>query len=518
LLKVHKKQDAPSQPTSFLKRLRPSSAQIALGLLVLLTYMPTLGNGFIWDDALEHVGDNPLLRSGAGLWHIWFDPVGHYFPLSYTLLSVEYHFWGDHPFWYHAVSVLLHMANTLLLLHLLNRVRVPAATIIAAMFAVHPVQVATVAWVIEQKNLLAFFFYQLSLLAWLRFRATDNVLHFTAVLLSFLAAMASKTIAISLPLVLLLYEWAGTGTVSRTRAVAAFCLMIAAVPLALISTKVHAQLLSDYALGPLDRLLVVSHSWWFYLGQVLWPAEHLGVYPQWVIDPREAWQWMYPASAVALILMLWQQRERLGRWPFASVTFFTLSLGPILGFVDYSVMEYAWVHDHHLYFACLGLLVPIGLLMRLAGRWLAPHLRMPAAPALVAGAVILLMAYTTFQRTFLFRDVETYFQHNVQRNPSAWPAHLGLAGVYEARMERERARHHLEEARRIKPHPQVLNNFALFELAEWRGKRALSLLDEALLQRPGDIQLLSSRERVWSSAPILAAHSSWLIACRKLVW
>ncbi len=145
---------------------------IAFALLggVLLAYQPAWHAGFVWDDDV-YVTNNPLLKAPDGLWRIWFsyDSPSQYFPLVYSTFRLEHALWGLAPAGYHWVNILGHAANALLLWRLLVRLRIPGAPLAAALFALHPVQVESVAWVTELKNVEMGFFFLLSLLAWTRF-------------------------------------------------------------------------------------------------------------------------------------------------------------------------------------------------------------------------------------------------------------------------------------------------------------------------------------------------------------
>ena len=145
----------------------------AAGLLVVLVaaaYAPVFDAGFIWDDD-DYVTRNVTLRSLDGLRRIWLEPgaVPQYYPLVHTSFWLEYHLWGLRPRGYHAVNLALHAMNAVLLWLVLRRLAVPAAWLAAAVFAVHPVHVESVAWIAERKNVLSGVFYLCALLAYLRF-------------------------------------------------------------------------------------------------------------------------------------------------------------------------------------------------------------------------------------------------------------------------------------------------------------------------------------------------------------
>src|SRR5712691_2798397 len=167
---------------------------------VLLAYQPAWHAGFIWDDDV-YVTENKLLTVPDGLRRIWFstDSPSQYFPLVYTTFRLEHAFWGLNPAGYHWVNILLHASNALLLWRLLRRLNVPAAWLGAALFALHPVQVESVAWITERKNVLSLFFCLLALLAWNEFvetRGRRRLVFYCLGLGTYALALFSKTTAV----------------------------------------------------------------------------------------------------------------------------------------------------------------------------------------------------------------------------------------------------------------------------------------------------------------------------------
>ena len=165
----------PQNPTSHAydeAQRRAISWLFALGIVVavLIAYYPVWHAGFIWDDD-KYVTENPLLTGQHRLQRIWLsrDAPSQYFPLTYTTFLIERALWGLNAAGYHRINFFLHAANALLAWQLLLRLRVPGAWLAAAIWALHPVQVETVAWVTELKNLLMAFFFLLSLHAWIKF-------------------------------------------------------------------------------------------------------------------------------------------------------------------------------------------------------------------------------------------------------------------------------------------------------------------------------------------------------------
>src|SRR5665213_4594737 len=155
---------------------RPWLSAIALLALVAVVYWPATQADFIYDDTID-VRDNVHLRSLSGLSGIWFQlgAVDQYYPLTYTTFWIEYHLWGLNWPGFHIVNLALHAGSVLLLWRLLARLAVPGAWLAAAIFAVHPVGVETVAWVSERKNLLSCLLALASIWAYLRYAPPEPV-------------------------------------------------------------------------------------------------------------------------------------------------------------------------------------------------------------------------------------------------------------------------------------------------------------------------------------------------------
>src|ERR1700677_650907 len=187
----------------------------------LLAYLPATHGGYIWDDDV-YVTDNPLLPAPDGLRRIWFslESPSQYFPLVYTTFRAEYAIWKLDPAGYHWVNILLHIANALLVWRLLARLKVPGAWLAAMIFALHPVQVESVSWITERKNVLSVFFFLLTLLLWTEYTAVEQKrnwkLYAMALVCSALALFA-KTTACPIPAALLLILWLQHKPVDRRR-------------------------------------------------------------------------------------------------------------------------------------------------------------------------------------------------------------------------------------------------------------------------------------------------------------
>src|SRR4029077_7907946 len=186
-------------------------AAATLAAWTIFAYWPAWHGGFIWDDD-RYVTHNYLLIAPDGLRRIWFslDAPSQYFPLAYTVLRIERSLWDLNPVGYHWVNILLHLGNALLVWCILARLKVPGAWLAAAVFALHPVQVESVAWISELKNVLMGFFFLLTLLAWARYldsAGRNRSLLYGEALVFYLLALFAKSTACTLPAALFLILW-----------------------------------------------------------------------------------------------------------------------------------------------------------------------------------------------------------------------------------------------------------------------------------------------------------------------
>jgi len=486
----------------------------ALATLTLVVFFPALSAGYIWDD--DVVFENTLLRSAHGLWTLWTNPGAftHYFPLSYSSFWIDYHLWGTQPFGYHLVNLLFHAANAVLLYLLLRRIGLRGAWLAAALFAIHPVQSASVAWVVERKNLLCGLFYLSAFHAWLSFERAPRRPRYALVLALFVLAMLGKTIAVTFPVALVLLAWWRKGRIEKSLLARILPFLIAGAALAAFSTLAHQKTITDYGLTPLSKGILAGRALCFYTGKLLWPVNLMGVYPKWALDPRQAWQYLFPLGAAAVFAALWALRGRAGRGPFAALAFYALTLAPILGFIEYSVMNYSYVHDHHQYLACIGpfALFAAGLHCVLersgggtrAGRARASGTRASGArtsgaalPALLAAAVLLPLGVRAWKETAYYRNMDTFFGHNLELNPNAWPATINL-GV--ARMEAgdlAQAEPLFRKTLALNPSSvHAMCNLATVLRRQERREEALPFLDRALGIAPDLPRALAEKGRI----------------------
>ena len=414
-------------------------AGLALATLVIVSYLPAmLWGSFVWDDRIWTGAE--AVREWSGLWRIWLSPAeieneSHYWPLVYTTFWLEHKLWGFAPIGYHVVNVLLHLANTFLLWHLMRRLTVPGAWLVAAVFAVHPLHVESVAWVMERKDVLSALFYLAAVLVWLRFVEEPRLGRYLLALALFVLGLLAKSIVITLPMALLIWHWWKKGRVTWNDLFRLTPFFLVGLGIAVadvsytLSRSVRDPTLFDYSL--LERVLIAARALWFYVGKLLWPVDLAVIYPRWEIDVADPLAWGYVIAACAVAALLWLARHRIGRGSPAGALFFAVTLSPVLGFVDYNYMQYSFVADRYQYLAGIGVIAILigaavhGVAMaRNTGRL--SDLSVKGLQAL-AISVLGIFAALTWQQAGIYQDVVTFNRHIVALNPQARFAHVNLS-------------------------------------------------------------------------------------------
>ena len=407
----------------------------ALGLLGVAPYLPAmLWGGFVWDDGIWT--DSQSVQGGwSGLWRLWSGDAyavddtqeGHYWPLVYTTFWLEHKLWGFAPTGYHVVNVLLHLANTILLWHLLRRLAVPGAWAVAAVFAVHPVHVESVAWVIERKDVLSGLFYLAAVLVWIRFVEEPNPRRYVCSLALYAAGLLSKSVVVTLPVALLIWHWwkQDRVTSSDLLRLVPFFVVGLAILVGDVSFYRSIEAVSfDYSLT--ERTLIAARALWFYTGKLMWPSDLAVIYPRWDIHATDLLAWGYLVAAVAVGAALWRFRLQLGKGPLAGTLFFAVTLSPVLGFVDYGYMRYAFVADRFQYLAGIGVMaVVISAAAHGASRL--PGLWQKGVGYACVVLVLALLTMRTLHHQQVWANDESLWRHVVRLNPDARWAHYHLA-------------------------------------------------------------------------------------------
>ena len=480
--------------------------------MTVVAYIPAMNGGFVWDDD-SYVTENPTLRTLDGLGRIWFEigAVPQYYPLVHTTFWAEYHLWQLQPLGYHIVNVLLHGLTAVLLWLVLTRLSVPAAWLAAAIFALHPVHVESVAWITERKNVLSGFFYFAAILAYIHFLRLDPEpsqestistsvplesgfdgnqwrFYFLAAVL-YLCALLSKSVTSSMPVVILLLLWWKRDRIRWRDAlplVPFFLLGIALGMLTIWLEKHHVGAKGEeWALSIVDRFFVAGRALWFYAAKLILPYKLTFNYPQWQIDTGVWWQYLFPLATLTTLAVLWLLRKRIGKAVLVAVLFFVVTLVPALGFFDVYPMRYSFVADHFQYLASVGLIVLLASMLVNLRRFL------PKRSETVLGALVLLvLGLLTWRQGYIYQDTETLWLDTINKNPSSWMAHNNLGDELTRQGRLDEAVSHFYLSLSIKPdHYRAHYNLANTLSRQGNFDKAIDHYQKALRINPYHVKI-----------------------------
>jgi tetratricopeptide (TPR) repeat protein len=452
-----------------------------------LAYLPAWRGLPIWDD-WDHMTKARFV-SLSGLRRIWFEPgvTQRFDPLLDTAFWIQGKFWGGSTLGYHLVGIACHAAGALLFLTILRRLQVKGAWLAAAIFALHPVHVESVAWISELKNTLSGVFYLGAVLVYLKFDETRKWSWFTVAAGLFLCALLSKTTAVVWPLGMLVILWWKRGGLSWKRDVLPLLPLLALAVLdGWVAIRVEREALGvastelRYTLA--QRFLIAGHACWFYLGKLLWPAGLCPIYPHWQINQATGMNYLYPIGVLALLLVLWTMRNR-SRAPLAALLYFIVTLSPLLGLTSFSYFRYSFVADHFQYLASLGIITLVA-----AGAVRLQEIWRPFSHAVCIGlslAMLAALAGLTWRHSRAFADLETFARTTLGQNPDCWAAHDFLGVVLASQGKPAEAVDHFDRALEGNPR-YALGHYNLgCALASQRNfPEAIQQYKQALLLQP----------------------------------
>lgn len=468
-------------------RLRRALVAALVAAATLAAYAPALRSGYVWDDD-QHVTANPTLRDLAGLRAIWTDGFAtpQYYPLVHTSYWIEHQLWGLAPAGYHLDNVLLHLLGAWLLFQVLVQLGVPGAGIAAALFALHPVHVESVAWITERKNVLSGVFYFGAALAYLRAAApaapsmvpVDRRRYYGALAL-FVCALLAKSVTATLPVALALVVVARRGRAGRDELAPLAPMLVIGLVLAGVTAWLEEHHVGaagrHFAFSRLDRTVIASRALAFHAAKLVWPEPLVFVYPRWDVSFAHGANALWPLGVVLVFAVLFALRARIGLAPVTIAAIYAVTLSPALGFVDFYPMRFSFVADHFQYHASAAALAGLGW----GASWAvarAPRAARRLAP--LAGVIVLAaLGAATWRQAHAYRDEATLWRDTLAKNPEAWLAHLNLGRLLGQDGDLAAADEHLRAAARLEPDDgRVHVNLGVLRLLEGRVDEAIDEL------------------------------------------
>ena len=478
---------------TFSPRRRALIFAVVLMAVTIFAYRPAWHGGFLWDDD-DYIINNQLLTAADGWQRIWFslDSPSQYFPLTYSTFRIEHALWGLNTTGYHWVNLLLHVGNALLVWAVLARLRVPGSWLAAAIFALHPVQVESVAWITERKNVLMGFFFLLTLLAWIAFldeRTRRQWLFYCLALIFYVLALSAKATACTLPAALFLILWLQKKPITMRRLMQIVPFVVLGIGMGLLAVwweRYHQGTNREVFpfLSPIERILVASRAVWFYLSKIFWPSNLTFIYPRWSISPSDLVDYIWLVAGIAACVAIYFLRRYVGRSVEVAAAFFVATLSPVLGFIMLFTFRYTFVADHYQYLACIG---PISLasagIVILSDKFT----QYRAVIVSVALLIVASLGMLTWRQAATYADIETLWRTTLAKNPECWMAHTNIGLVLFQKGQIDDAIAHYRSALQMQPDWwDAEYNLGTALLAKGQVDEAILHCEKAVAMRPTD--------------------------------
>jgi tetratricopeptide (TPR) repeat protein len=393
-----------------------------LFIATFIAYQPAWNGTPIWDDD-GHI-TKPELRSLSGFAHIWtqLGATQQYYPLMHSIFWLEYHLWGDSTLGYHLVNILLHFFSALLLVCILRRLAIPGAWFVAAVFALHPVQAESVAWISELKNTLSGVFFLSTILVYLKFDSERKRKLYIIAIGLFILGLMSKSVIATLPVALLVIIWWKQGKINwKNDVIPLLPFFAVGIASGLFTSWVERKFIgaqgNEFNFTIIERCLIAGRVTWFYLSKIFLPMDLIFIYPRWTVSQTIWWQYLFPFATLILMGALWISRNR-SRAPLSAFLFFSALLFPVLGFFNVYPFRFSFVADHFQYLACIGPIVILSV-------WIFGLLK-GSLRSVICAAILLTLGALTWKQSETYSDAETLYRTTIKKNPACWMAYNNL--------------------------------------------------------------------------------------------
>jgi hypothetical protein len=438
---------------------RPWLDGLLVAALTVAAHVQGLWGQFVeWDDT-THITRNVAIRSLGlhSLWAMFTQPTAKlYCPLTWLSFAIDYQIWGRDPFGYHLTNLLLHVANTLLVLAVVRKLlrgrfahAATSALLTAVIFGVHPLHVESVAWATERKDVLFVFFYLLGLLSYFRWLDRRKGVDYGICFGLFVASVLSKSAAVMFPVVLLLIDrfLAGRRAWDEKLPFFAVSLVITGITFVCQAGGVGETVALPKIIPLWARAGLIGYCSLFYVGKFFWPVRLSAVYPAF-----DEMHWNVPTSLgclAAFVVITAGAVAVRRRWPVVlpSWLFYIITLSPTIGLVPVGIHVVA---DRYCHLAILGLMLPVSMAVAQA----AAAIRSAGARVMFGGliaAVVASLTWVAAQRTEIWSNTETLFLNALKENPNCLPAHINLTVWYTEHKDFAQAIHHGKLAVEIAP-------------------------------------------------------------------
>jgi hypothetical protein len=479
---------------------------VVLMILVFLVFGQTLGHGFVHYDDDTYVYENPIVLKGLSFeglrWAFTYGEIGHWHPLTWVTHMLDCQFFGLWAGGHHLDNVILHAVAVVMLFLVLFQMTgaVWRCGFVAAVWAVHPLRVESVAWVAERKDVLAAVFFMLTLGAYIRYIRQPSILRYVLLAVSFTLGLLSKNMLVTLPFVLLLMDYWPLGRLDQgarfprllQEKIPLFVLSAFSCTITfLVPEKLSAAVHLPFSLRIQNALV----STCIYLRQTLWPTDLVAHYP----NPTHAFPFWEVAGSLVLLCFISVAAFLLRKshaYLLVGWLWFIGMLVPVIGLMQISTYSHA---DRYTYLPQIGLFV--GAIWAVSD-WVGAWRYRRFAFAGVAVVVLWVLLIAARQQTSYWRDNKTLWTHTLEctRDNYLPQYNLGLILHQEGRLDEAIA--HYREALRINPdYPQAHTNLGLALIQQGQIEEAIVHAQKALEILPDDVNYQNNLALLLAAAP-----------------
>jgi protein O-mannosyl-transferase len=434
---------------------------LLLAAVTLVLYNPVNRHPFVNYDDDRYVTENRHIHQGLTVgtvsWALTSTEQANWHPLTWMSHALDYSLYRLNPAGHHFTSVLLHAANVILLFLLLQRLtsQFGPSLFVAAIFAVHPINVESVAWIAERKNVLCSTFFLLTLLAYGWYAKKSGWKRYLVVTVAFVAGLAAKPMVITLPFVLLLLDYwplRRTSSLSWPKLIAEK-LPFFALSAASAAITVHAQQAGgamrstvQFPLGV--RVANAIHAYAMYLWRAIWPTRLAPVYPHPGSSLSASQVGVDAAVLLAITVLVIKMRGR--RYLLVGWLWFLGTLVPVIGLVQVGDAAMA---DRYAYIPLIGvfLMVTFGVAEWVEAKRSAGEKNLVIVAKVCAVLILCVLAGLTHRQIGYWQSNVALWSHAVEVTPGNFIAEDNLGGALLLEGREEEAHLHFVAASRINP-------------------------------------------------------------------
>jgi Flp pilus assembly protein TadD len=465
----------------------PLPLALAIVAAVAIVFAPVARHGFVNFDDPQYVSENPFISDGLTLrgiaWAFTTGYAGNWHPLTWISHMLDVQVFGLSAGAHHVMNVVLHTASALLLFLLLYRITsaIGRSWFVAALFAVHPLHVESVAWIAERKDVLSALFWMLTIWAYVRYVHRPAVAPYSLVGVLFALGLMAKPMLVTLPVTLLLLDvWPLRRTNTRRLIREKVPLFTLAIASSVVTFMVQQQAgaVKELASLPVSRRVANALvAYVSYTGKTLWPTNLAAIYPY----PDSIAGWQVAAAIAALAIVTWLAVRVRRDHPYVLIgwLWYLVTLIPVIGLIQVGSQPIA---DRYTYVPLIGLFIIVawGVPEILARRRVTTTVLATAAVVVVAACVVAARAQVDHWRSSV-----ALWQHAVSVTTDNYRAQGNLGHALAAEGRRDEAIQHYSEAVRIRPsYAEAHNNLGLALARQGRIEEAIPHYAEALRLLP----------------------------------